>query len=295
VHFNVLGPNPQHSYDFETGEWDQLDETDVGFPIRRALVIRSVLGLDDDTPLRIEPALLGALLRVSRYSHSLRSLKKIMLIMRSQPGETVRRADLPSRGILARHLDDPGEIDAILAETQAYYEEKNLLDVAAAVHETFRRIVQNEPPDPHYQNGFDQLDAWGKATNVAAAARLPEILAMAGLRLAEGEASEGDVRAVREQIEHHIHVLAEREHELWREFHIRNDWTYAPVRDKPNRKHPDLVPFRQLSPDEQRKDYGAIRAYPELANLAGYKIVFIGRGPDPARAAAAGATPDAAP
>lgn len=44
------------------------------------------------------------------------------------------------------------------------------------------------------------------------------------------------------------------EHERWMRFHILNNWQYAPVRDNEKRLHPLLLPFDDLSPEDQAKD-----------------------------------------
>jgi DNA polymerase III delta prime subunit len=275
AHFNVLGINQRQEFDFEKGKWDGTDTSDVGYPIRRALLIRSVLRLDNKTWLQIEPALLAALLRVSKYRHSTRSLKKIVLLLQTSPGEPLRRANLPSRDLLARHIEDVEELDQIFAETELYRSDENLLRLAAAVAESYLRFVKGDPPDPKYRNAFDKLDPWRKATNVAAAARLPEILALAGLRLVPGKATPAEETAVRKQLEHHLEVLGEHEHKLWMNFHVQNGWIYSPTKDPEKRRHNLLVPYDKLSDDEKPKDHQVIRSYPDLARLAGYKIVFL--------------------
>jgi len=44
------------------------------------------------------------------------------------------------------------------------------------------------------------------------------------------------------------------EHIRWDRFHFINHWTYAEKRDNSRRKHPLLVPFDQLPPEEKKKD-----------------------------------------
>jgi RyR domain len=72
-----------------------------------------------------------------------------------------------------------------------------------------------------------------------------------------------------------LNVLAEREHELWMDFLMQNGWTYSEKRDNSKRRHHLLVPFDKLPDKEKPKDHQAIRSYPKLAKLAGYKIVFL--------------------
>ena len=44
------------------------------------------------------------------------------------------------------------------------------------------------------------------------------------------------------------------EHRRWVRFYQMYNWQYAPVRDNALRRHPLLVEYKDLSPEEQRKD-----------------------------------------
>jgi hypothetical protein len=76
-HLDVLGPNPR--------EVGSAGYPDLTWPIRRALMLRSVLGLKDDPRkpdvLEMDMGLLYALLAVSQYKHGARSLEKILLTL----------------------------------------------------------------------------------------------------------------------------------------------------------------------------------------------------------------------
>ena len=48
--------------------------------------------------------------------------------------------------------------------------------------------------------------------------------------------------------------LQEMEHRRWMRFYQLYNWQYAPTRDNALRRHPMLVPYEDLSPEDQRKD-----------------------------------------
>lgn len=48
-------------------------------------------------------------------------------------------------------------------------------------------------------------------------------------------------------------ALARNTHEVWAAGRLADGWTYGPVRDDENKKHPCLVPYDQLT--EEEKDY----------------------------------------
>lgn len=58
--------------------------------------------------------------------------------------------------------------------------------------------------------------------------------------------------------------LWEIEHIRWNRYHFMNNWDYAAIRDKKNRKHPLLLSFRELDFYEKAKDADAYLALEEL-------------------------------
>lgn len=57
-----------------------------------------------------------------------------------------------------------------------------------------------------------------------------------------------------------VNTIAELEHIRWCRYHYLNNWKYGPQRDDTNRIHNLLVPFSELSEEERRKDYEAIKS-----------------------------------
>ena len=48
---------------------------------------------------------------------------------------------------------------------------------------------------------------------------------------------------------------AEASHVSWMNQKIKDGWVYGPVKDEIKKEHPCLVPFKDLPPDQQAKDY----------------------------------------
>ena len=49
-------------------------------------------------------------------------------------------------------------------------------------------------------------------------------------------------------------AIAENAHEVWAAARMREGWTYGPVRDDANKKHPDLIPYSALPDSEKEYD-----------------------------------------
>lgn len=58
----------------------------------------------------------------------------------------------------------------------------------------------------------------------------------------------------RELFDTQAEALQKMEHRRWVRFHQMYNWQYAPVRDNTRRRHPLLLPYEQLSEEQQSKD-----------------------------------------
>jgi hypothetical protein len=77
-----------------------------------------------------------------------------------------------------------------------------------------------------------------------------------------------------------IEMLARQEHERWMQSRIRHGYSYGPVRyDKGrDKRHPLLVDFADLPPEEQEKDRRPVRQLPAMLARAGFEVVPLRNG-----------------
>jgi hypothetical protein len=271
---DVLGPNPRQYYDDQAaraGEdpWKD-DPTDLDFPVRRAILLRSMLGVATD-PLAIDRGLLTALLETSHYRNGARSLEKLVAHMKDRGGLPLRRAHLPPDSLLALYVEDVPGFHALIRRSYAFLAQAEIL--APPLHEDWRKSLPKKDKGSCYDKPFDKLDQEGKDANIAAAMRIPEVLALAGFVLDPGKASAPEEKAVAKFLEHHLELLAEAEHDGWADQRQIEGWTYASKRDNDKRTHPLLVPYSELPEEEKDKDRRTIKNYPKYARAAGFKIV----------------------
>jgi hypothetical protein len=157
---------------------------------------------------------------------------------------------------------------------------------ARAVHERYRRRHPDAPlavpwadlPEFHRESNRRQLSAmldgmvalgrtWAPATPEAGPPD-PALLGSEddGVRSAEGRRLFGLDPA-------ELTALATAEHESWRRHHEQAGWEHAPVRDDARRRHPDLVPWPELSAASRAKtEAGVIDTLLQLRAL-GYRAV----------------------
>ena len=67
--------------------------------------------------------------------------------------------------------------------------------------------------------------------------------------------------------------LAENAHDIWALGRLAQGWTYGEKRDDQLKKHPDLVPYAQLSDDEKEFDRATSLATLKAITALGYRIL----------------------
>jgi hypothetical protein len=284
---NVLGPNPRQKFNGQ--KWED-DAADVCFPVRRAILIRSLLGLMDEKHgherLDIDSGLLAALLETGHYKYGSRSFEKIVMSLKQRSGSDISRADLPPDEVLTMNLEEISEFKNLMAESRLF--EQYADQLAPAVHAAWFNLADQENA---YRTEFQKLPAEAKGDNYAAAARMPHLLGLVGLRLEKCEPVESQrtdedvmqtkVKRVLNENEN-LSLLAEEEHNLWMDVKIANGWQLPKSKpaDKEDRQqqraqrlHDCLILFKDLPEKEREKDQSSILNIPTVARLAGFKIV----------------------
>lgn len=94
---------------------------------------------------------------------------------------------------------------------------------------------------PEYGVDWDELTGFYKESNISAADYQDVLAALS---------EEQDL----EHSEALQNYYGELEHIRWSRFYYLNYWKYNPVRNNARREHPDLLPYRELSKEEQQKD-----------------------------------------
>jgi hypothetical protein len=149
--------------------------------------------------------------------------------------------------------------------------------LAEWTHEAWRTNTKDKKP--HLDVPYAQLAPIHQEDNRAAARRIPDVLALAGLGLVTREEATSRKKPSDDQItrciESNIELLAEAEHVGWMAQRAKNGWRYGTPRDDARKLHPLMVPYGDLPKEEKDKDRSAVRAYPKNAKEAGLAIVWL--------------------
>jgi hypothetical protein len=145
--------------------------------------------------------------------------------------------------------------------------------LAAAFHEHYRRQAKKEGWTMRYDQPYEELPPEIQAANLAAARRIPAVLAVAGLQIlppgSETPSLSEDEAVAR--LNAKLEAVAEAEHEGWMRQKLEDGWSVG-ERNDAAKKHPSLVPYAQLEQVEKDKDYSAVRVYPGLLIQNGFGI-----------------------
>lgn len=68
-------------------------------------------------------------------------------------------------------------------------------------------------------------------------------------------------------------AIAENTHEVWAAGRIKEGWTYGPERDDKLKKHPDLIPYSELTEGEKQYDRDTAENVIKLVIKLGFDLV----------------------
>jgi hypothetical protein len=270
-YLNVLGPNPRQRFDREKMEWVNDDiHPDHCYPIRRALLIRAMLGLKPNQILEIDQGILTALLEIDCFKHGARSLETVINLTKRGSSHLLR-SNLPPEEQLSLHVDHDKFMALVNRDLPFRMKAETL---APYIHDFYRQLCQSKGWGFTYDIDYEQLPDEIKADNVAAAARIPSILHLVGLRLEE----KGDGKMISETeyqriIDPLIEKLAEAEHNGWMEQKYRSGWSFGKPRNDDLKIHNALDKYTKLSDKDKDKDRDSMKNFNKVVAKAGYIIV----------------------
>jgi hypothetical protein len=278
-YINILGPNRRQKfnpdYKLEDEKWID-DPTDLCFPVRRAIFIITLLHLKkEDFPFKMDWGLLNALIKVERYKHGSRSLANLLTdIRQNNTRNQLLRSWLPEKPTLELYFKDPDNFYSCMKREVEFLE--MAYEIAPLIHSYWMDKIND--PFNQYSVEYSFLPGFIKESNVRAAKRIPEVLKAGGFILTAKDAP--DVLNEKEyltELEKNdweiLERMAEKEHELWKEFYKECGWEFAEIRNDYAKKHPCYVPYNKLPDNEKDKDREIISRYPIIVEKAGFGIL----------------------
>lgn len=182
-------------------------------------------------------------------------------------------ASYPGLLVYSRHTEVIGlGADPLLAQVRAF---GSTLDagkgrpvdswerIARLVHENFVREYP-DPQDPA-RRPWNELAPFYRESNVR------QVLTVLGSAVAVGRSWGASGRTASTPSPEQLDEMARREHESWLAHHQRSGWTWGETRDRAARKHPDLLPWEELSEASRQKTRKGVLETVALLETLGYR------------------------
>lgn len=152
----------------------------------------------------------------------------------------IRDDHLLHTAILPRSISLFGSYNRLCTETGILQDA--LLSQAKAQHAAYCAA------HPDQATPWEALDAFTRYSNVSSS--FFERVNVPLIRMANDNRSQEQVRE----------LLSELEHIRWCRYHYLSNWSYKPgKKDRAARTHSDLIPYKQLSKEDQQKDWDALQ------------------------------------
>ena len=274
-YLNVVGPNPREVID-PVPHLRRRDESDICYPIRRAVFLLSILGRND-RGLEMDWGLLRALLSVSKYTHGARSFAKILSHLKSQHRGRYVRSDLPPAAILAMHTD----FADFIACLQVVADEELMRlgeKLAPRIHARWKETKAEKPAE--YDREFNYLPMDLKLDNTDAGYKIKEILESFGYTIVPDHTDPDRLVNINNRLlrkdPDYVGLkdrLAEAEHKRWLQFREKYGWKLSKIRNDYRKLHPSMVPYTALPANEKAKDHRSVTAYATWLGSEGYRII----------------------
>jgi hypothetical protein len=135
--------------------------------------------------------------------------------------------------------------------------------IARLVHEDYVRAYPD--PDDPARRPWDELAPFYRESNVR------QVLTALGSAVAVGRSWGAGAETASPLSDQQLDEMARCEHESWLEHLRRNGWSYGATRDRAAKKHPDLLPWDQLSDEGRAKNRKGVVESLALLETLGYR------------------------
>ncbi|KAH0602159.1 hypothetical protein MHUMG1_01038 [Metarhizium humberi] len=261
----------------------QVNEEDRMYPIRRAILLRSLLKQRASHPkdkkiLNIDQAVLGAVLSVPKYRHGARSLEMLLAMSKISGLEKFERAALPPEAQLNLHVEAADFMDRV---RHPRLPDVLRLKLGEKIHNTYfeTRISQAGAKSDPAMKPWESLQDCFKESSCLSADDIPHKLRMVNCYMtAEGN----NPRIINGFNKDEIEKLAKREHERYNAERLPWEWELGG--EISTIKSPFLAPWEDLEEEDREEEkalhVALVKCIPEIVKYVGYRVCRLGRGPE---------------
>lgn len=275
-YLNIKGIN-----DFREDKAGDKSLQDLMVPVRRAQMIRSILGAKEKEALNIDPGLLNALIRIGEYKKGVRALQQLLKTLKVTDHCRFQRVNTPPAYILEMLVSSYEDFLALVNQDMTV--EMLVIKVAPLIHNIWLQNAEDEGWKMEYHKPFNMLPAHIQGDNFAAARRIADVLRKMDLMfVTKSEAGRYAPFSFAEfcASEENLEVMSRLEHDGW--CHYKEEvcgWQYSPERNDDRKQHNCLVHWsgsagsEPLRDEDKAKDRNTVIDYARLLDCAGLAIV----------------------
>lgn len=272
---NILGPNPA------AGD----SAGDPYYVLRRAILLRSILSRQAKSLLEkregkeflhIDPGVLNAFLRISRFKHGARSMESIMAMSQLAGKTSYERSALPSEPQLDLHVNG---LEFLALVQQIVLTPEILEKLSQAAHDIFCETRKADGfvygPEKSQEKKihpllipYPDLPEWAKEANRVSVRTVPQKLAAAGYIMIPARSNQ----PAREFPGNDLEKLARLEHQLWMAAKLAAGFKLGKPTPEDPKRNEYLVEWEQLSENVKNIDRDLVKGIPRILARAGYAI-----------------------
>ncbi len=271
---SVSSVNKQDAYSADQENLIAESQADLMYPVRRALHLRSGLGMKNNSKLKMDPGLIMAFLKTNEYKHGARSMTQILEHLKRDSSRKISRSELPSVKFMSGHID----FDRFMSIANSNRTGKlPVEDLAIAIHLTWVENVNGNNSPSVLNQEYATLPAALKLDYLLTAKRILYLITGLGFKVVRKEdlrptmMVEFKIRYIKDTNE--LEVLAKEEHRGWTEAKHRAGWRKGSLRNDYLKKDPHLVEYSKLKSRDMEKDRNTIQLIPDYFEKLNYKIV----------------------
>lgn len=260
---------------------NQASLQDKIFSVRRALMLRKMLlkrfpHLSVNGAIKVDDAVLHALLLVPRYTHGLRSLDKILSTSRLSSRSKFDISALPPEEQIQLHVDGKIFMSFLRSpKLPAALREKIAQGLFEAYKKKRKEIARTEREKAELESDPSMYD-WHELSNElkestrSQADDIPRKLRAVNCFMLDQERGEPLIR-VPEFTVTELDMLSEMEHERFNAERLQRQWKMG-ARASDKRTTPFIVPWRDLTQDWKDVDRVMVECVPRVLDRSGWKI-----------------------
>jgi len=271
-HINILGPN-QRMLDHKT-----VDSTDRFYPIRRAVIFRSLLErgvpqIVDGKTVNIDDGVLSAFLKTSKFKHGVRSMESIISMSNLANRCKFERSALPTPQQISAHVGpdflrivqrppiDGRKLDQMAAKAHGLWRKNKWTAAASRSMAADERLEKGNVP---YAKASEEY----RRASRALVRKIPEHIESAGCVLVPVRGKSEPVQIPGALLER----LAIQEHARWNRDKLGAGFAPGYPRDNVAKVHPNIVSWDGIPEKVKEYDRVFFRGVSAILAVAGFTV-----------------------